>query len=351
MECADEALAAAAAAASRRRGSPRRSRGSARWARSRTAPAPRRPPPRASAASVVSLLLVSQPCRRRRPSVPAGGRRRGRAGLGVTLAVLPASAKESTRVGVCAIDATAFLSEFPALAPRACNQVKKAAAVCVGCTHADRQCVSAGLLERPVAVSCDQGTAGAARTSRFGFKRRGSASETAALCSRRYAISHGAPLAKEARAIATRLAELLRSPGRRATAVRQESQPQALQLQQAVHRALAQAGRPEIRSASAHAPRLRHRRLHTAQYSHGLLPRRPRTGRRARHHRARLGSGEEMRPGLARGVHFGIMRRRREIGGVLRARSESSFPRSRGVRLRRHVGAEQGRECGFARRG
>ena len=42
----------------------------------------------------------------------------------------PPSAKESTRVGVCAIDATAFLSEFPALAPRACNQVKKAAAVC-----------------------------------------------------------------------------------------------------------------------------------------------------------------------------------------------------------------------------
>ena len=49
---------------------------------------------------------------------------------------LPPSAKESTRVGVCAIDASAFLSEFPALAPRACNQVnqvKKAAAVCVGC--------------------------------------------------------------------------------------------------------------------------------------------------------------------------------------------------------------------------
>ena len=44
---------------------------------------------------------------------------------------LPASAKESTRDGVCAIDASAFLSEFPALAPRACNQVKKAAAVCV----------------------------------------------------------------------------------------------------------------------------------------------------------------------------------------------------------------------------
>ena len=42
----------------------------------------------------------------------------------------PPSAKESTRVGGCAIDATAFLSEFPALAPRACNQVKKAAAVC-----------------------------------------------------------------------------------------------------------------------------------------------------------------------------------------------------------------------------
>ena len=40
---------------------------------------------------------------------------------------LPASAKESTRVGVCAIDATAFLSEFPALAPRACNQVEAAA--------------------------------------------------------------------------------------------------------------------------------------------------------------------------------------------------------------------------------
>ena len=40
---------------------------------------------------------------------------------------LPPSAKESTRVGVCAIDATAFLSEFPALAPRACNQVKKVA--------------------------------------------------------------------------------------------------------------------------------------------------------------------------------------------------------------------------------
>ena len=64
---------------------------------------------------------------------------------------LPASAKESTRVGVCAIDATAFLSEFPALAPRACNQVKRLQ-LCVwavGSTHADRQCVSAGLLKRP----------------------------------------------------------------------------------------------------------------------------------------------------------------------------------------------------------
>ena len=49
----------------------------------------------------------------------------------------PPSAKESTRVGVCAIDATAFLSEFPALAPRACNQVKKAAAVCL-CVWAAR---------------------------------------------------------------------------------------------------------------------------------------------------------------------------------------------------------------------
>ena len=38
---------------------------------------------------------------------------------------LPASAKESTRVGGCAIDASAFLSEFPALAPRACDQVSK----------------------------------------------------------------------------------------------------------------------------------------------------------------------------------------------------------------------------------
>ena len=37
----------------------------------------------------------------------------------------PASAKESTRVGGCAIDASAFLSEFPALAPRACDQVSK----------------------------------------------------------------------------------------------------------------------------------------------------------------------------------------------------------------------------------
>ena len=42
---------------------------------------------------------------------------------------LPPSAKESTRVGVCAIDATAFLSEFQRWR-RACNQVKKAAAVC-----------------------------------------------------------------------------------------------------------------------------------------------------------------------------------------------------------------------------
>ena len=42
----------------------------------------------------------------------------------------PASAKESRRVGGCAIDASAFLSMLPALAPRACNQGKKAAAVC-----------------------------------------------------------------------------------------------------------------------------------------------------------------------------------------------------------------------------
>ena len=68
---------------------------------------------------------------------------------------LPASAKESTRVGGCAIDASAFLSEFPALAPRACNQIKKAAAVCVGCglyARGHRQGVGAGLLKRPVAV-------------------------------------------------------------------------------------------------------------------------------------------------------------------------------------------------------
>ena len=47
----------------------------------------------------------------------------------------PPSAKESTRVGVCAIDASAFLSECAFLSEfqrwrRACNQVKKAAAVC-----------------------------------------------------------------------------------------------------------------------------------------------------------------------------------------------------------------------------
>ena len=67
---------------------------------------------------------------------------------------LPPSAKESTRVGGCAIDISAFLSEFPALAPRVqSGQVKKAAAVCVGCTRPHRQCVCAGLLERPVAVS------------------------------------------------------------------------------------------------------------------------------------------------------------------------------------------------------
>ena len=67
-----EVLREAAAAASRPKGSRRRSRGSARGARSRTAPAPRRPPPRAWAAWVVSLLLVSQPCRRRRPSCAQG---------------------------------------------------------------------------------------------------------------------------------------------------------------------------------------------------------------------------------------------------------------------------------------
>ena len=66
---------------------------------------------------------------------------------------VPPSAKESTRDGVCAIDATAILSEFPALAPRACKQVKKAAAVCVGCAHPDRSLVSAGLVKRPLAVS------------------------------------------------------------------------------------------------------------------------------------------------------------------------------------------------------
>ena len=59
---------------------------------------------------------------------------------------LPPSAKESTRVGGCAIDASAFLSGFPALAPRACNQVKKAAAVCVGCTRPDRNACVQGYL-------------------------------------------------------------------------------------------------------------------------------------------------------------------------------------------------------------
>ena len=49
----------------------------------------------------------------------------------------PPSAKESTRVGGCAIDASAFLSEFPALAPCACNRSKGCSCVCVGCMHPD----------------------------------------------------------------------------------------------------------------------------------------------------------------------------------------------------------------------
>ena len=49
---------------------------------------------------------------------------------------LPPSAKESTRVGGCAIDASAFLSEFPALAPRAVQSGQKGCSCLCGAVRA-----------------------------------------------------------------------------------------------------------------------------------------------------------------------------------------------------------------------
>ena len=143
----------AAAVASRRRGSPRRSRGSARGARSRTASAPRRPPPRAWAAWVVSLLPALQPCRRRRSTSgrgPATWARRARCRRG--------RRRRRRNQDVSVLAPSMLLHSFQSFQRwrRARAIRSRRLQLCVGCTHADRQCVSAGLLKQAAAVSSDQ---------------------------------------------------------------------------------------------------------------------------------------------------------------------------------------------------